>query len=323
MAARLLAGIGAVMLLALALNHAMAGRVNPALLNLVAALVLGINALSLHYRRRPAYPYLALSLMLLAVICASVYVQGVPALFWAYPAVIINFFTLVVWRAIAVGSLTLVLVTVATALGPASELALRFALSLAFVLVMIAVVIFVVADLQQELLTQTFTDPLTGAYNRRRLSMVLEGSRPPKPQTASAEALVAIDVDHFKRINDQFGHSAGDAVLRNLARALIARKRAGDKIFRFGGEEFVMLLRRVNERSAMQAAESVRRTVAETELLAGHPVTVSVGVSVRLPEQDAEDWLKQADLALYRAKHEGRNRVVSARALSANHAAVT
>lgn len=315
MAARLLAGIGAAVLLIYAAQHAYMGRSGAAWVNLMASLVLGLNALSLHFRRRPAYPYLALSLMLLGVICTSVYLQGVPGLFWAYPAVIISFFTLVVWRAIIVGCLTLVGVTIAALLGPAAALAVRFSISLAFVLVMITVVILVVADLQRSLLAQTLTDPLTGAFNRRSLDAEMASSRSPAANSPSADALLAIDVDHFKRINDQHGHDAGDLVLRELTKTLMARKRAGDLVFRLGGEEFVVLVRRVTRQTALMTAESLRQNIAEAELLPGHPVTVSVGISVREPGQEPDSWLKRADLALYQAKRDGRNRVVEASTL--------
>jgi len=168
---------------------------------------------------------------------------------------------------------------------------------------------FTLAELQQALVQQTLTDPLTGAYNRRHLAQQISGLARRDAEVDSMNALLAIDIAHFKAINDRHGHAAGDAVLVAFVQALNARKRQSDMLFRTGGEEFVLLLPRTSARDAQQVAEDLRARIAATPLLPGHPITASIGVGAQQPHHGADDWLGAADQALYRAKHNGRNRV--------------
>lgn len=159
------------------------------------------------------------------------------------------------------------------------------------------------------------TDELTGLYNRRyfdrHLSLMLDKAR----EQDRDMALMLIDMDYFKEINDTHGHDAGDAVLKEFALRLRRNIRGVDLACRFGGEEFVVLMPDTDYRQAEGVAERVRMSVAErvfegsdgTEM----KITVSVGVTLNEGEHDTPDTiLKRADIALYRAKREGRNRVV-------------
>jgi diguanylate cyclase (GGDEF)-like protein len=121
-----------------------------------------------------------------------------------------------------------------------------------------------------------------------------------------------VDIDRFKRLNDQHGHATGDAVLRAVAGAIAATVRAEDTPVRYGGEEFAVILRRASAPQAAEVAERVRRAVATIppeRLAVDQPVTVSVGVAVAGPEEDIAAVIERADQALYLAKHRGRDRV--------------
>jgi diguanylate cyclase (GGDEF)-like protein len=307
-----LTGVGAMLLAFFVVQHGLGGRTGPALVNLLLVLVLGATALSLHWRQRPALPYLVISALFAAGIGASTLMQGTPGLFGAYPAVMVNFFMLSVGRAMLMGSLTLGVTTVCALSGPAADYTLRFAASLGFVLVMVSAVALALADLERALRRQATTDPLTGALNRRRLDEELAAGFQPA-QAHSTDALLVIDVDHFKRINDAHGHAAGDRVLRELATLLSQHTRAGDLLFRLGGEEFLLLLRRVNAEEALGVAETLRAAVETAAWLPAQPVTVSMGVALREPGEPGGAWLRRGDVALFAAKREGRNRVVAAR----------
>lgn len=159
------------------------------------------------------------------------------------------------------------------------------------------------------------TDELTGLYNRRyfdrHLHLMLERAQ----QQERDLAVMLIDLDFFKAVNDTHGHDIGDAVLREFSARLRRNIRGVDLACRFGGEEFVVLMPDTDFRQAQMVAERVRSAVAERsfELGAGRPLPVTVSVGVALNESDAdtpEMLLKRADVALYRAKREGRNRVV-------------
>jgi diguanylate cyclase (GGDEF)-like protein len=164
------------------------------------------------------------------------------------------------------------------------------------------------------------TDPLTGAANRIRLGEDLLAVRSRMSRQGTPLGLVAIDLDRFKLINDGFGHLAGDDVLRRAVAAIRQTLRAGDGIYRFGGEEFLVLVDAHDEASLTQAAERFRRTVVGLGI--DHPenvphgtVTISQGAVLLAAgdlDQTDDEWFARADAALYLAKERGRNQVVLA-----------
>ena len=172
----------------------------------------------------------------------------------------------------------------------------------------------VVERLQAELSEEAVRDHLTGLHNRRHLDRAL--ARALMADEADGPlAVVVFDVDHFKSVNDRFGHAAGDQVLQGVADALRASTRPGDTLARLGGEEFVLLLPWADPTQAAARAEAVRRACARTvHQLGGHPVqvTVGAGVAVRAGATDPAALLGAADEALYAAKAAGRDRVVVA-----------
>jgi diguanylate cyclase len=118
-----------------------------------------------------------------------------------------------------------------------------------------------------------------------------------------------IDVDHFKRVNDEHGHKTGDAVLQGLVSAIRRRARAVDLLFRMGGEEFVLLLPDTPEGDAYTVADELRSAIANTPMAEGVTVTVSIGVGEARPADSVESWIRDTDAALYAAKRAGRNTV--------------
>jgi diguanylate cyclase (GGDEF)-like protein len=299
------------------LLHLLSANWRMFLVNLVISSIMAVNALALQRGRAPPLPFWGLCCLMIGGIFASVRLQGSYGVFWAFPALFMFFFVLPRRQAMALSGVLLVITATTAAVALGLPLAARVLMSLGFTLVMINVVLNVVGELQQALVTQAITDPLTGAFNRRHLSEHL-GRRvapagEPGPAPASPDhALLLIDIDHFKQINDEHGHDAGDAVLCRLVEVVEARKRSGDLLFRTGGEEFMLLLPQATPEAALRVAEELRQRVAEAELLPGRSITVSIGVSALAPGHDAEAWIKAADQALYKAKRHGRNRVVVA-----------
>ncbi|MBN8488989.1 MAG: GGDEF domain-containing protein [Burkholderiales bacterium] len=158
-------------------------------------------------------------------------------------------------------------------------------------------------------------DALTQLLNRRFLPAVLGREVELSRRGGPCFAVLMIDVDHFKDINDRHGHEAGDRVLQHLASVLVASVRSGDSVFRYGGEEFLLLLVEVSALQALQLAEKIRQAVAAESIpLAGGSrltATVSVGVAVHDGHPDYQRLIDQADRALYQAKADGRNRCVT------------
>jgi diguanylate cyclase len=171
--------------------------------------------------------------------------------------------------------------------------------------------------LRETLRRQSVRDPLTGLYNRRFLEESLERELGRATRSGLPFGLMMIDIDHFKRLNDTYGHDAGDAVLRALGNLLRAQLRSEDVVCRYGGEEFTMILPEASHDATQARAESLREAAAQLIVnLRGQTlerVTISVGVS-SFPEHGvtADALLRAADAALYRAKESGRNRVIVA-----------
>ncbi len=166
---------------------------------------------------------------------------------------------------------------------------------------------------ERQLRSQAHTDPLTGLSNRRALED--DVSRQSARGAFAARALLVIDVDHFKAVNDAYGHHAGDALLQKLADTLRNTVRLGDSVYRMGGEEFAVLLAAGSMDEAEQGAHRLRRAVEQIRLRVGGKeigCTVSVGLSWFNSAVAFQDSLEAADRALYRAKNAGRNAVVSA-----------
>ncbi|WP_055046836.1 GGDEF domain-containing protein [Devosia sp. A16] len=175
------------------------------------------------------------------------------------------------------------------------------------VVIGIGVVLVTAADLMAGLQRERDTDALTGALNRRGLE-AHAGALLEQPVFRPI-ALIACDIDHFKAINDQFGHHAGDLVLQHIGTLLRANCRATDIVARIGGEEFVVALPNTTAAEGFELAERLRRLVAETAGSHAPSVTCSFGVA-ELQDHDADIWagLQRADRQLYAAKHAGRNR---------------
>jgi diguanylate cyclase len=160
---------------------------------------------------------------------------------------------------------------------------------------------------------EALIDPLTGLYNRRALEQHMQvlwqetGNR--------TLSVLALDIDHFKRINDTYGHNIGDVVLRHVANTLRKSIRGEDIAVRFGGEEFLILLPDTPLAGAVKVAETIRSRVAALRLIRRHdnltldPFTISLGVSMRRVNDDQDSMFERADQALYQSKSGGRNRV--------------
>jgi diguanylate cyclase (GGDEF)-like protein/PAS domain S-box-containing protein len=167
---------------------------------------------------------------------------------------------------------------------------------------------------------QSHTDPMTGLVNRRGLFLQLETMMAMARREARPITLLMVDIDHFKAVNDRWGHQAGDEVLKQLAQVLRSSVREMDLVARFGGEEFLMVLPGIDAKTGVEIGERIRTEVASTTFqvsasslkggpLPGIRITISIGVGEMRPFEEVDRVISRVDTALYRAKGQGRNRV--------------
>jgi diguanylate cyclase (GGDEF)-like protein len=163
----------------------------------------------------------------------------------------------------------------------------------------------------EEQASEARIDALTGLANRRALEEILAAEISRAQRFAHQLAVVLLDLDRFKEINDSFGHAAGDVMLRAVSRLLTSLARQGDTVARWGGEEFVVVLPETDLAGAQRFAERLRRTI-EAHSVGDMKTSASCGVATMLPDDSVEELLGAADQALYQAKSNGRNRTESA-----------
>lgn len=167
--------------------------------------------------------------------------------------------------------------------------------------------------LREKLRTQSLRDPLTGLYNRRYMEDALERYLSLAERTGAATSVVMIDLDNFKRLNDNYGHAKGDAVLRDVAGQFVGALRPSDVVARYGGEELMVILPNCGVEDAAAKAEMLRMRIESLSEVHGAPISASFGVAT-VPETsiNAADVIPMADAALYAAKNAGKNCVIAA-----------
>jgi diguanylate cyclase (GGDEF)-like protein len=240
---------------------------------------------------------------------------GVNGLFWIYPLILFNFFMVSPDKAL------LATVLVLTALVGYS----RFKLGSVFVndyqmvsflvtSMMASILSFVFAyrtNSQRDQLQQlAIHDPLTGARNRRAMDEELKIAASICRRHGNSYGVLIMDLDHFKRINDNFGHQAGDQVLVEFVEQIKRSSRKEDRLFRFGGEEFLLLLPNTDSAGLLAAAQHLQQQINQHLRGPGGGVTMSVGGAILRRDEDWEALLQRADQCLYRAKSAGRNCIV-------------
>lgn len=171
-----------------------------------------------------------------------------------------------------------------------------------------------IEQLKNRIREQSIRDPLTNLYNRRFLNEFMERELALARRNQKPLAVVMLDLDHFKQLNDQFGHQTGDTVIEMVAKHLLRQSRRTDVLFRYGGEEFLVILPNTNAIQAQHLAENWRAHVEQSQVFAKHQavnITISAGISV-YPEHGTTTFnlIQAADEALYKAKAAGRNQVV-------------
>ncbi len=258
----------------------------------------------------PLNTYLVTPVAAIAIIYAMIELGG-PASYWPILLTVSYYFVLPEKRAGFFNILT-VLIMIPMALAVLDQpSAFRFSA------VLLGISLFAYTSMREihllhtQLKEQAVKDKLTGLFNRSLLEDSLQQAIAQNRRYGAPKALIVFDIDHFKSVNDTFGHDIGDEVLKRLAELLNRRTRSSDIAFRAGGDEFVVLVHDTDELQGGEVAESFRREVEQAVLLPDRNVTISAGVSGLREGMQWGMWMKACDEKLYRAKEGGRNRVVA------------
>ncbi|MBT8144497.1 MAG: GGDEF domain-containing protein, partial [Gammaproteobacteria bacterium] len=249
---------------------------------------LGVSVLRTHRVRLAS---VALSALCVLGVIATVYLRGPMQVFWAYPATLAVFYLLLPREAVA-ASAFLILALVPALLNTVPAFVVTSVLITLLVNTSFAYAFAVLTnDQRDQLLNLATLDPLTGAGNRRalddKLGQVIAAHRRAK-LTAS---ILMLDLDHFKQVNDEHGHDVGDQILIGVTELIDRRIRVTDKLYRIGGEEFVILTEGDRLEVAARLAEELRALIASSELVVECRVTASLGVAELAPGESPKDWL--------------------------------
>jgi diguanylate cyclase len=304
--------VAVILLLPFVVNAFLKGRIGVALTSLVLVLVFAVDVFAIRWGRKPPVAPAFLIIPVALAVGVTIVRQGVIGALWAYPAVMLFQFVASRWVANVLNGFLVIMVTVLAYqhLGP--SVTVRVFVTLVLTMLFTNIFLGIVMRLQERLRRLGITDALTGAFNRRHMDKEVGEAIERYKRYGADSSLLLVDIDHFKSVNDEVGHAAGDRALKEIAALMRRSLRKLDLVFRIGGEEFLVLLPDVKQPGAAEAAEKLRREVASAEFVPGRKITVSIGVGEIGPGEARDQWIRRIDRALYAAKGSGRDRVVIA-----------
>ena len=248
--------------------------------------------------------------MYLGVTVAVIHLKGPALVYWIYPTTLATFCLMNHQTAAVLNLVTALLIFPAIYPVVSSQEVLTVYMTITL-LSLFGYTFTIVTQKQRVQLSQLAErDALTGALNRRALdeNMLMAINRLGRIRSQKT-SLIILDLDHFKEINDTFGHSSGDQILIRIAELIRSSIRISDHLFRYGGEEFVIIADNASLKDAAKLAENIRIRVEKSNLFDKRSVTISLGVAELNKGLSSEQWLSAADEAMYQAKRSGRNKV--------------
>lgn len=255
-----------------------------------------------------------IALICVTVLSVTISLKGIDNILWVYPALTALFFLLNPRLALIIATLFLTTITILLW----SDLTVLVGTQ--FIVSTLATLLFCYAfssrmqDQQSQLTELASIDPLTGAKNRRMfIDDLTHLYRKYQHEKNRPITLLMLDIDHFKHCNDSLGHHVGDDILVIFTKVISERIREGDMLYRYGGEEFMVILENTSQDSGLVVADDLRKAVESYPLPEyQYTMTTSIGVAGLLRGESIEQWIERADNALYRAKRNGRNRCETA-----------
>ncbi len=273
------------------------------------AIIAGFLALGgyVYHTRRVRVASIAIAVLCVTGVVSTVHLIGPQQVYWTFPALVAVFY--LVHPREAIGYALVMIIALLPAILPVRDSMATTTLLITIVVTSAFALAFsMITNRQREqLLLLATRDPLTGAGNRRALDTKLNDVVHTHRRSGAPAALMLLDLDHFKQVNDAHGHGVGDKILKSITQIINLRIRVTDSLYRIGGEEFVVVLEGADLARAAHLAEQLRTLVDANELVPDPGVTISLGVAELKAGESANDWLHRADEALYRAKGAGRN----------------
>lgn len=234
---------------------------------------------------------------------STLYLKGESQLFWCYPTIALLFYFLTVRLAAMSSLLTLIGIAILAAPFLSDLLLATFLITLMITASCSLAFSYETSKQNEQLETLSKTDPLTKTLNRRAFTEVAELQISKYQRNPVATSMILLDIDHFKSINDKFGHNQGDEVLIKVCHLIQQELRVNDYLFRIGGEEFIILPYAINQEQAIQLAIKLKELIEKYHFIKDHQVTISCGVAEYTNNEGTlKDWYAEADSALYRAK---------------------
>ncbi|MCW8090839.1 GGDEF domain-containing protein [Alteromonas sp. ASW11-130] len=266
-----------------------------------------------YFTGRTAIARWVIAFLAVVVMTFTIYLKGYQNILWVFPALTTLFFALTPLLALIIAIVFLSGITVILWPELDSVSTLQFFTATGSTTLFCFAFAYRMRQQQDELTIQATQDALTGVGNRRALEeKLIELIESIKRYPNLSSSVLLIDLDEFKSINDRFGHSFGDQVLKKFTQTIADRIRVTDKLYRYGGEEFVVVAENTSQEEAITLAESLRRAIEEVELKSECSLTASFGVAQYALDENQWHWLERADTALYKAKASGRNTTCAA-----------
>lgn len=247
------------------------------------------------------------ALFLVAATLTTIFVKGESQVLWAFPAIIAIYY-LMPLKFARVTSVVLVVAILAIVYPKADLISLLTIFATTGLTASLSFVIFrSYHDTQNELSLLASIDSLTSSGNRRALDLKLSEVIASQQREAYTMCLILIDLDKFKEINDDHGHAVGDTILKNVCELITTHTRVLDSLYRYGGDEFIIMPLNMNLQTARRLAEKIREIIEQHKFVHNIKLTLSIGVAEYKAYDTPESWISRADAALYKAKENGRN----------------
>lgn len=298
---------GTLGILPFTVHRILTGEWNVAILNIITQLTMFSIFFYVYRTRKTSTASWILAALFLSTEFLSVTFKGASQLYWCFPGTVGVYYLIPTSRALILNLVALTIITAQVYDSMSGAECGAFAISLATTNCFIVIFAFRNQIQKQQLEELTLRDPLTGVLNRRAFDIFLETFDKPKEEPNKHAALIMLDIDHFKNINDQHGHLVGDNVLAQLVVLLKTQLHHDEKLYRIGGEEFVIAPINMNIEECFSFADRLRKIIEHSSINEQVGITVSAGVSEINVNETPKSWLGRADTALYEAKVAGRN----------------